>query len=163
MKQIPEQYVYPKFRKHILAWMKIFTPICIANSFLPYFFNAVQYPSYEYFVMSLPVVNLAVICLILFIHTLYWWLDYEKYFETQYLKNNYPAIWKKLHPWGHFSINGFAGICFLLGKYDDGGDEKLNQIKQNQKENWKMILWVFLLVPVVWISNMARILISKII
>ncbi len=46
-----------------------------------------------------------------------------------YIKQKYPEIWSKLHPWGDMSANGFAAIEFIKGRYDDGGDERLNQVK----------------------------------
>ena len=112
--------------------------------------------------MLLPFANLGMIWLILVGYGIYWWSNYDKYSETKYLKSNYPKIWKKLHPWGDVSINGFAGLFFIYGKYDDGSDEHLNQIKQNQKENLKMMSWVFFLVPAVWFMNIGIMLFAAI-
>ncbi len=142
--------------------MKIFTSICIANSIFLYFFHGPEYPAYETFSMFLPFANLGAIWLILGTYTIYWWLNYEKYFETQYLKKNYSTIWKDLHPWGDISVNGFAGLSFVLGKYDDGTDKHLSYIKQNHKETIKMVAWVFFLVPVVWLLNILSMLLAGI-
>jgi hypothetical protein len=162
MKTIPDQYIYPKFRRHILTWMKIFTPICLANSFSLYFFHGPEYPSYETFSMLLPFVNLGGIWLILMGYFIYWLSNYDEYFETKYLKGNYPKIWKKLHPWGDFSVNGFAGILFVCGRYDDGTDTHLYHIKQNRKETLKMMSWVFFLVPVAWFLSVGSMLLARI-
>jgi len=162
MKQIPDRYVYPKFKRHIFTWMKIFTPICLANSFSLYFFHGPEYPSYETFSMLLPFANLGVIWLILGVYAIYWWSNYDAYFETRYLKSNYPKIWKKLHPCGDFSINVFAGLVFIYGKYDDGTDLYLSHIKQSHKETLKMMLWVFFLVPVAWFLSVGSMLLARI-
>jgi hypothetical protein len=113
--------------------------------------------------MLLPFVNLGGIWLIFGGHGLYWWSNHDNYFETKYLKSNYPGIWNKIHPGGHmFFVDGFAGLCFVFGKYDDGSDEHLEKIKQNRKENLKMMSRVFFLVPVVWFLNIGSILLADI-
>ena len=77
--------------------------------------------------------------------------------HNMYIKKSYPGIWTKLHPWGDFSHNGFAYIGFLLGRYDDGTDGNLNRIREKQKRGTKILLWVFFLVPAVWIINLIAI------
>ncbi len=160
MNQMPDRYVYPGFRKYILLWMKIFTPICLALSVSLYFFHGPEYSSYENFSILLPFVNLVVIYLIFGVYSIYWRFHYDEYYETQYLKTNYPKIWKKLHPWGDCSVNGFASLFFMYGKYDDGSDMDVIYIRQNQKENLKMLLWVFLLVPVSWCISTGILLVA---
>ncbi len=160
MKKIPDRYVYPRFRKYIALWMKIFTPICLALSASLYFFHGPRYSSYENFSIMLPFVNVAIVWLFFGGYFIYWWFHYDEYYETQYLKTNYPKIWKKLHPWGDFSVNNFASLFFMYGKYDDGTDIHLVYIRQNQKENLKMILWVFFLVPVSWFIGIGSLFIA---
>lgn len=158
--QLAEQYVYPKFRKYIVLWMRIFTPIALSNAVLLYFFNAPEYPTYENISILLPFANCGAMCGVFMIYGVYWWSNYDNYIETQYLKEKYPEIWKKLHPWGDWSVNGFAGLFFIFGRYDDGSDDKLNQIKLNQKANAKLLCWIFFLVPVSWVLNLCGLLLS---
>jgi hypothetical protein len=112
--------------------------------------------------MLLPVVNLGVMWGMFGIYSLYWWANYSEYPETKYLKANHPEIWKKLHPWGDFSINSFATLSLVFGRYDDGTDYTLNEIKLNRKANLKMLAWIFLLVPVSWLLNIGSLLMSRV-
>ncbi|UCE98651.1 MAG: hypothetical protein JSV82_05525 [Planctomycetota bacterium] len=45
--------------------------------------------------------------------------------------------------------------AFIRGRFDDGSDRKLNQIKLSIKYLPWLMLWAFLLSPVVWIFNIA--------
>ncbi|MCX5665507.1 MAG: hypothetical protein NT036_00430 [Candidatus Omnitrophica bacterium] len=72
--------------------------------------------------------------------------------SDSYIKLNYPDIWKKLHPLGGRSWNGFELKAFLNDKYDNLSDNKLQEIKKGLKEflhfQWAAILsW-----PIFWIS-----------
>ena len=89
--------------------------------------------------------------------------DFRKDEASQYIEKQMPDLWKRLHPWGKYSHNGFAYISFLSGKYDDGSDQKLNIIKKDEKENVLFLLWVLLLTPVSWGINVSVILIKRII
>ncbi|MFC1738544.1 hypothetical protein ACFL1G_05785 [Planctomycetota bacterium] len=71
----------------------------------------------------------------------------------KYIQEHYPEIWKRFHPWGDRSYSNIYYLPFLRGKYDDGSDERLNRIKFDGKVNSILLLWTFLLNPVIWIFN----------
>ncbi len=68
--------------------------------------------------------------------------------RNEYIKTAYPDIWKKLHPWGDRSVNNFADWAFFAGKYDDGKDSKLNDIKLYFVTSGLLIAWPFFIIPV---------------
>ena len=156
-------YEYTTFQSYALKWLKIFSGICLINSFLLFFFNGPEYPNYEEFSMFLPFAHCGIVCIFLIIYGIYDWINLDKNADAQYIKNNYQKIWNNLHPWGDYSYNSLASIQFLRGKYDDGSDEKLNKIKFSHKINFKLILWTFFLVPIIWFINIAMLISSEII
>jgi hypothetical protein len=85
----------------------------------------------------------------------YSWFTYGKGSDEEYIKEKYKAVWHKLHPWGQRSYNSFAWISFLFGKYDNGNDAKLEDIKRRSRRVAGLVLWTFFLVPVSWIVNFS--------
>ena len=141
------------------GWLVIFSTLCFINAIILGFVAALDGPS-SYLEISM---------LVPFAHCGVWWIFLILYYlfyyaagsrndpDNIYLKKAHPGIWARLHPWGDFSHNGFAVIGFLLGRYDDGRDEELNRIREKQKRGTKILLWVFFLVPAVWILNLVAI------
>ncbi len=54
---------------------------------------------------------------------------------------------------GRRSYDGIAYTRFVLGKYDDGSDKRLQAIKNDEKTKIKLIIWAHLLPFVVWGVN----------
>jgi uncharacterized membrane protein YbhN (UPF0104 family) len=140
--------------------LKIFTSICLANAVALYFYSSPQYADYVEFSMFLPFGHLGLFVIIYFIYTVYYYATLKKNEDSQYVKNKYSDIWSRLHPAGDISYNTFEWRKFLKGKYDDGSDDRLNRIKFKQRIYSRIIIWAFLLVPVIWLINMAGMLLS---
>jgi hypothetical protein len=104
--------------------------------------------------MLLPFVHCAIVAVSFSIYCL---LNVDNR-DSLYIKNNYPQIWKKLHPWGDLSRNNISDLAYIKGKYDDGSDEELNNIKSNRRVTTQVILRTFLLVPVSWMINIIVII-----
>jgi hypothetical protein len=68
-----------------------------------------------------------------------------------YIRERYPTIWKKLHPWGDLSRNTFTALAFARGEYDDGADPRLNELKTECKTTIVFQLWAFALIPASWL------------
>jgi hypothetical protein len=91
-------------------------------------------------------------------YTLYWRLRglEESDHDIKYIKIMYPEIWKRIYPRGHtMHQNPFAHMLFIRGKYDDGTDERLNEIKFKIKLYQNLVGWPFLLTIVIWLFNVA--------
>lgn len=70
--------------------------------------------------------------------------------DDDYIRDHHPRIWRWLHPMGRFSYNSFASFNFLRGRYDDGTDERLQQIKARRvRSAWHFEAAVFL-IPLCW-------------
>lgn len=67
-----------------------------------------------------------------------------------YIKRNYPEIWKRLRPFGDYSANTMASLAFVAGKYDDGSDQCLQDIKARIRGLAIIIVWPFLVTPICW-------------
>jgi hypothetical protein len=63
--------------------------------------------------------------------------------DEEYIKSKYPDIYKKLHPWGDFSISSVAYWSFSFSEYDDGEDSQLNHIKSKIKYFNVFVIWAF--------------------
>ncbi len=159
-KNITTNFKYTKLQKNYANWLKLFFIGCLANSVV-LFYNSTN-EDYLEFSMMVPFIHLGIIWFFIITHTICYWIRQKIDEDSMYIKENYPSIWKKLHPVGDFSRDSFAGIQFLRGKYDDGTDEKLNQIKFSQIQNTKLILGTFFMVPVIWFCNILVVLIPKI-
>ena len=150
-------FEYSKFQKYAIRWLTIFSILCVVNSILVIVFGFWNFNGY-FLAFILPFTHLGVVYVFYLVFILYkirtgqLFDDYE-----QYIKNNYPIIWEKLHPWGDFSQNTFAATGFIRSRYDDGTDEKLNNIKFRYKVNKDLLSWPFYLTLVIWMSNLLLI------
>lgn len=143
--QQKQKPAYTKFQKLLTIWFSLFTFICLVNTIVLFF----RGPDYSGVVIFVPFAHLMAVVVVYMVYSLYWWFHIAKNPDLQYIKNKYPDIWKRLHPWGDYSINGFASILFHAGKYDDGSDENLNRIKAYGRIQQRLIAWPFLLMIVV--------------
>ena len=150
-------FEYSKFQKYAIRWLTIFSILCVINSILVIVFGFWNFNGY-FIAFILPFAHLCVVYVfyIVFVFNKILtgrWLGADE----RYIKSNYPNIWEKLHPWGDYSVNSFTAIRFLKNKYDDGTDERLNQIKFRYKVNSNLLLWPFFLTLVIWMSNLLLI------
>ena len=74
--------------------------------------------------------------------------------SSAYIKERYPEIWRRLHPGGH-GYNSLASFAFIAGRYDNGTDQRLNEIKAGAKRLSALAWWPFLLIPVTWVVALA--------
>ncbi|HID69312.1 MAG TPA: hypothetical protein EYP35_02365 [Desulfobacterales bacterium] len=139
------------FKKNAFRWLKLITVLCFVSAILLVF---IHNKTFFLFSLLLPFANSFVINLI-FIFIIVSNLNKFGTGEISlFIKDNFPEIWRKLHPLGRLSYNIFSYWAFINGKYDDGNDEKLNHIKKDEKSKIYFILWTNLLVPIIWISNL---------
>ena len=140
-------------------WLVVFSALCFVNAIVLGFVAALDGPQgYLEISMLAPFAHCGIWWVILIVHSLLHSVaGKQSNPDNEYLKKEHPEIWSKLHPWGDSSHNGFAGVGFLLGRYDNGSDEELNRIRDKQKRFGKILLWVFFLVPAVWILNLIAI------
>jgi len=151
------RFKYSKFQKHAIKWLTFFSVLCFVNSILVIKFGFLDDNSC-FFAFILPFAHTGLIVVSLMVYSAYRWsTDSFIGKDEQYIKCNYPIIWKKLRPWGDCSGNGFATMRFIKGKYDDGTDDKLNHIKFNYKVNMNLTCWTFFLTAVVWFFNLLLI------
>jgi len=127
-------------------WLKLFALVCL--------FLSVILP-------QLGELGFKIIMLIPFIHLGIIWIDIiftglsksfkgKAYEEEYYIRDNYPELWKKCHPWGDSSYNSLGYISLYKTKTDD---PKLIKIIEKSKNNDKWMLSVFLLVPIIWLIS----------
>ena len=151
------KFKYSKCQKYAIKWLTFFSILCFVNSILVIkfgFFGDIGGLS----IFILPFAHLSLI-VVPFIFYSWYRLFRDKYIgsDEQYIKDNYPVIWKKLRPRGDYTFNSFASIRFIKGKYDDGTDDRLNHIKFKNKVNGNLMCWPFLLTVVVWLFNILLI------
>ena len=150
-------YKYSQFQKYAIRWLTFFSVFCGVNSVLVIVFGIWNFDGY-FLAFILPFAHLAVIAVFYIVFGFYklligrWISD-----DEQYIKSNHPLIWDKLRTWGDYSYNTFTIIRFIKGKYDDGTDGRLNQIKFKYKVNLNLLCWPCLLTAVIWISNILLI------
>lgn len=148
---------YSTFQKCYILWMTFFTVLCFVNSVLVIKFDYFDFNA-EVFAFLLPFVHVGIIIVCSMVYVMFRWCrDSFIGDDEQYIKSNYPDVWKKLRPWGDTSHNGFTTLRFIKGKYDDGTDDRLNLIKSKYIIRQNLIGWPFLLILVVWIFNFVLI------
>lgn len=111
--------------------------------------------------MSLPFFAIIILWFLLLISIIYHKIKPIDTEDNDCIKNTHPSIWKELHPFGDSSRNSIAGLMFSRGKYDDGSDEKLNQIKFKQWVYFKLIMGTLIMVPLLWCCNTIAYLLGK--
>lgn len=153
-------FKYSKFQKYAIKWLIFFSALCFINSILVIEFGFFDDDGY-FLAFILPFIHLGLITISFIAYSLYKlirgrWLGGNE----RYIKCNYPVIWKKLHPWGDCSRNSFTFLRFIKDRYDDGTDDRLNQIKFEYKVGSNLICWPFVLTAGIWFSNLFLIALS---
>ena len=160
------QYSLTKLQQYAFHWLKAFSILCLLSSlailFVPRLSHDIGMTAYDQFAMILPFAHFGIWAILWGVSTLFNLGKTKSSLYSPYIKENYPSIWKKLHPWGDLSKNSFTGILFLRGKYDDGKDEVMNEIKFQERTKIKLLIWPFLLVAFIWMLNISLILIKSI-
>ena len=113
------------------------------------------------FSMLLPFIAIIILWLLLLISTIYNKIQPIDSEDNDCIKNTYPSIWKELRPFNDSSRNSFSGLMFSRGKFDNGSDEKLNQIKFKQLVYFKLIMGTLIMLPVLWRCNTIAYLLEK--
>ena len=134
--------VRPRFERAIRRWLWIASILCLLASLLTPLVGARLFLA----TMILPMINCVAVAIALFVRS--WHYSYDE--SSRYIKERYPQIWKKLHPWGDLSYNPFAADSFMDGRYDDGTDLRLNAIKLGLWHIKLFSFWAFLLIPATW-------------
>lgn len=153
---------YSKFQKLAIKWLLFFTIVCFTNSILVIGFELYTGDEYLAPLMNgryslpylLPFAHCGIVLVCYVVYSGYkGTIGKETGMWDKYIEEHYPDIWKRFHPWGPRSWSTFYGLPFVMGKYDDGSDERLNRIKFDSKVNSLLLLWTMLLSPVVWVFN----------
>lgn len=150
-------FKYSKYQKYVIKWLIFFSVLCFVNSIL-----VIQFGFFGYIgallIFILPFAHLGLIVVYSMIYGFYRLIK-GNYIgkDEQYIKTNYPEIWKKLRPMGDYSHNTFATIRFIKGRYNNGTDDRLNKIKFKYKVNSNLACWPFLLTLVIWLFNILLI------
>ena len=151
------QYSLTRKQKALAAWYCYFFIICLINSVLIFVFRLYDDDFYLAFFLPFAHLGIAVVGYIIWgLTNTVKTLSYSYGLlsdENKYIIEKYPTIWLKLHPLGEFSRNDFAFIAFLRGKYDDGSDDKLNEIKYMGQVRFSLVLLPFFIVLSVWLIN----------
>ena len=148
---------------YAFIWLKLFTAICLVCSALivimPRTNHLDKMTVYDQFAFLLPFIHFAIWAVLWVAFFFFTMGKIESSVSSKYIKERYPKIWKKLHPWGDYSC-GLGYLSFLRGKFDNGTDQLLNQIKNHEKARAILLIWPLLLVVGVWIINVAIIIIK---
>ena len=148
MKNSAIKYKYSKIQKVFITWEILFT--------VAWFANSVLYIKYEFYYVSrdfaytLPAVHNFIVCL--FVGFFYPRHHPNGTAWDPYIKDNYQDIWKRFHH-AHILCNPTIVDSFCKGKYDDGTDKRLNQIKSSVKVYENLFLWPFLSLIILFIFN----------
>jgi hypothetical protein len=156
-------YQLTKYQKYAFTWLKVFTVICaccsLAILFIPRQSSERAMTTYDLFAMLLPFVHFGIWAVVSGIQQLITIIG-EKSLYSPYIKNNYPKIWKKLHPWGDVSHSPWS-LYFVFKGHKRIKDETINEICSTAKIQIKLLILPFLLVVIVWIVNILFILIRE--
>ena len=137
--------------KLIKLSLGVATLLCVLNIAIIWI---VESPKYLDFVTGLPF-NIFKVGIAIFIYRIVSDLVISKKDEDlEFIKKNYPDIWSQLHPLGKFSASNIVTTRFIMGRYDDGMDMKLNEIKRKWRLNAIVDLWPFLLVLIAFSVKM---------
>ena len=138
------KYQWHKYQFWFLWGWLLTIIICVINSLL-----VIKYQLYggEYigFAMGLPVLAIGVL---LGAYGIYLWIG-KRDIYSEYIKSNYPEIRRNVADTRIFTY-GF----FIRGKYDDGTDEKLNQIKLEAKRNRNLTVGAFVSILILEMFNL---------
>ena len=150
-------FKYSKFQKYAINWLTFFSVLCFVNSILVIKFGFLG-DFGAILIFTLPFAHMGLIIVPLFVYRGYAYIT-GNYLskDEQYIKSNHPDIWKKIHPRNDYTFTFLGGSRFIKGRYDDGSDDQLNQIKFNCKVKTNLMCWPFLLILVVWLFNLLLI------
>jgi hypothetical protein len=129
-------------------WFKIFTILCLAlSAILPAFGENGLLT-----IVLIPFIHTGINFIYLFILRVKQFSSGSVYEEHYYIKENYPKLWKTMHPWGDHSRNSFGYFSFM--RYQTEDPILLNLIDE-LKDQTKWILSVFCLTPVIWFISVC--------
>lgn len=155
IQNISMKYKYSKLQILAIGWLVCFTTICFINS--TFVICLELYGSEDYgFAFSLPFIHCGVAWIFIIVRSVWWYTSgIRTLFMDRYIEENYPDIWKRLHPWWPVPSARLTrdGLNFIRGRYDNGTDEKLNQIKFTIRVNYYLTLWPFLLILMIWLFS----------
>lgn len=124
-----------KGQKLAIIWLVFSTIVLYVNSILAIKYELYGTQEHYKFAFLLPMIHLGSITLFGFVCYCYSESPNCKWRkDDEYIKQNYPEIWNRLHTGitGKVSSlygNSFAGSKFITGKFDNGTDDRLNRIK----------------------------------
>jgi len=142
-----------RFQRVTTVWLSCFSLLCVVLAALAPLWGkgAVQ------FVIALPFIHGFLFVGVLSLCSLPSSLSSGP--SDRYIREHHPALWQKLHPWGRLSYNSFTALGFMLGSYDDGSDERLQQIKHRYRYLVLLQLWLFALLivpfPILYMSMLV--------
>ena len=135
-----------KYQRRFLQVLIITSILSVVNSILVFKFELYGGEDHGFAIgFTFIVFTVVLISFSIFWHAHF--VPYNKWLGTdsEYVKENYPDIWKRVAPHLQALRNPLFFFRFIRGHYDDGTDERLNRIKQEMKDNQNLIAGGFLL------------------
>ena len=135
---------YAKYQRVAIKCFACIILACVVNSIL-----VIKYKLYGGkdggFAIGFPIITIGMSLLfyIFYLMSRFYTHEYE------YIRKRHPLIWKKFYGYRPLFWSGF-----IRGKYDDGTDEKLNQIKSEVKSNQNLMGAAFLSILVLEVFNL---------
>ncbi len=157
------KYSLTKFQVYSLRWLKIFAVICLFVSLwifkVPRHSQINVMTDYDLFAFLLPFVHFGIWSLIWAGNFLMNIGDMKTSVYSSYIKENYPKLWKNLHPWGDLS-HGVGGFSFIFGNPEKETDDILNSIRFHERIRLKLLIYPFLIVIFIWALNLTIVLLK---
>ena len=157
------KYIYTPLQKLAIKGLILFIPVSALNSWLVIFKELYGVGDDYWFATAFPFFTMFfsfISCIVYFQIRFFFLHKITK--DWQYVKDHYPQIFEKLDPlfqFGKYSkINHYN---FLKGKFDDGKDEKLNQIKFSIKATRRLLVIAFILAIFGVFISMAMIVVKE--
>src|SRR5512138_575878 len=142
--QLPETELGESIQRGLNKWLRLFIVIGLgAVALVPWMGEG-----YFNFVMVLPMINCFIVWAIMCIASFSNFLELSP--SNLYIKEKYPQIWQRMHPWGDHFYNSFTISAFMAGKYDDGTDKHLQLIKERMRQENNLMVFPFAMILLFW-------------
>jgi len=125
------KYKLRKYQLRFLQGLIITTVLSLVNSILVIEFELYGGEDHG-FAIFFPIISFSILYFAFITYGLARFMPYSKWLgvDSKYVKEKYPDIWKRVAPDKCRPLrDSFFYFGFIRGRYDNGGDERLNHIK----------------------------------
>ena len=142
--------VFCKYELILKIWFIIFTLLNL--------FNIVIFGIYSGYSMIIPLllpfVHTFVATILILVLSIRNAILKKRNVDYEYIKDQYPEVWKMMKPWGEHSNNSFAFQKFLFGGFiKKGEDEIIDRIRLRMHKVNLALIFPFALTAVIWIAT----------